>query len=592
LEQKNKILPWVQKEKCVVSFVAQANLSFVSVRAYQRNYLVQFLLDKLGSRLHELSKAELNEWFESNYSNFELELKLNFQKFQKSDEIDDKGIGNSEVLDLDSVLESKLKSDKGIVLESEMIENVKDIALKTIKEKSLSQKNFDDLLTPKLASEFNFSDADEKSPLSKIEWEPVWKNRPLFHEDIVLESRNIIQGIFNDNVFLSSVSAVISANPYLIKRLFITDKESKSGVFSMCFFVGGHASEKEGRWRAVVIDGRLPTEKGSSKLMCAHFKDSDAFWIGILEKCYASLFEDGYRSVQGFVVSQSIAQLTGGYPEKLRVGNENMEVHNGMLWIKLEEVLRENYLVLCCSKASNEVMNVKPCGIIPDHVYLLLRIIEFDGKRLLLLKNPRGEEVWSGDWGLNSELWNARSLKIAGIPKYEQGEFFIPFQHFSGLFNEIHICRVFPEENEKSQLGSWNSISLNGYWSIMEGTAEGCPAFLKEAIPNNPERNPHYILQVSRPATVFLTLKQSRSPTPFGIAVFIVNNGGRRCRSFSRKEVVSSSGSYCRHIEVSCEARLSPDTLYTVFVSTYAPNEEARFTLRAFCRHEFTLQPL
>lgn len=37
-------------------------------------------------------------------------------------------------------------------------------------------------------------------------------------------------------------------------------------------------------------------------------------------------------------------------------------------------------------------------GIIESHAYSVMRAVELDGKRLLLLKNPWGKGEWKGAW--------------------------------------------------------------------------------------------------------------------------------------------------------------------------------------------------
>jgi hypothetical protein len=37
-------------------------------------------------------------------------------------------------------------------------------------------------------------------------------------------------------------------------------------------------------------------------------------------------------------------------------------------------------------------------GIIESHAYSVMKAVEMDGKRLLLLKNPWGKGEWKGPW--------------------------------------------------------------------------------------------------------------------------------------------------------------------------------------------------
>ena len=39
-------------------------------------------------------------------------------------------------------------------------------------------------------------------------------------------------------------------------------------------------------------------------------------------------------------------------------------------------------------------------GIIEGHAYSVMRTVEMDGQRLLLLKNPWGKSEWTGPWSM------------------------------------------------------------------------------------------------------------------------------------------------------------------------------------------------
>jgi hypothetical protein len=41
-------------------------------------------------------------------------------------------------------------------------------------------------------------------------------------------------------------------------------------------------------------------------------------------------------------------------------------------------------------------------GIYEGHAYSVMRAVEMDGERLLLLKNPWGKGEWTGAWSMSS----------------------------------------------------------------------------------------------------------------------------------------------------------------------------------------------
>ena len=45
-------------------------------------------------------------------------------------------------------------------------------------------------------------------------------------------------------------------------------------------------------------------------------------------------------------------------------------------------------------------------GIQEGHAYSVMRAVEIDGERLLLLKNPWGKGEWTGPWSMSFDLWH------------------------------------------------------------------------------------------------------------------------------------------------------------------------------------------
>ena len=94
-------------------------------------------------------------------------------------------------------------------------------------------------------------------------------------------------------------------------------------------------------------------------------------------------------------------------------------------------------------------------------------------------------------------------------------------------------------------------------------------------------------LRVTESTACFITLTQ-RDARGTGallhhIHVMVAYKGGLRCRRVLRSERVCSSGQYINLRQVSCEATLERRAEpYTIFVSTYAPGEEASFVLAVY----------
>jgi hypothetical protein len=207
------------------------------------------------------------------------------------------------------------------------------------------------------------------------------------------------------------------------------------------------------------------------------------------------------------------------------------------------------------------------------------------------MNNPWGSAGWNGDWSAYSGKWTARAVEILGPPDEEGHEFYISFSDFCEYFRKIYVCRVFEAEGVQTD---WSKHTFYGRWSISDGTAQGCPAFLQSESPNRPEKNPQWSISVPRPCVVFLSLRQrvSEERNLAQIGFFVLENGGQRSRSFKKREIVGSSGPYSRTYEVTCEVQLKPDVSYVVFASTFAPGEEAEYTLNLYCRYSIAIKDL
>lgn len=54
-------------------------------------------------------------------------------------------------------------------------------------------------------------------------------------------------------------------------------------------------------------------------------------------------------------------------------------------------------------------------GLIEDHVYSVLRAIECNGKKFVILRNPWGPSEWTGRWSDGSKEWTHEWLEL--LPK-------------------------------------------------------------------------------------------------------------------------------------------------------------------------------
>lgn len=97
-------------------------------------------------------------------------------------------------------------------------------------------------------------------------------------------------------------------------------------------------------------------------------------------------------------------------------------------------------------------------GIEDDHAYSLLRAVEYDGKRLCLVKNPWGETEWNGPWSDGSKEWTPEALKALEHKFGNEGIFWMPYLDFLRRYSQIWRTRVFTDDWNIAQ--HWTTVSV------------------------------------------------------------------------------------------------------------------------------------
>ena len=74
-------------------------------------------------------------------------------------------------------------------------------------------------------------------------------------------------------------------------------------------------------------------------------------------------------------------------------------------------------------------------GLMADHSYSVLRAVEYEDKRFIVLRNPWGNSEWTGPWSDGSKEWKASivdgMLKALGHEFGDDGQFVMECQSFS-----------------------------------------------------------------------------------------------------------------------------------------------------------------
>jgi len=127
-----------------------------------------------------------------------------------------------------------------------------------------------------------------------------------------IEPDDILQGNLGDCYFLSSVSA-LSEKPHLVKRLFLTRRFNKEGVYGIFLC-------DTGDWRLVIVDDYFPcTSHGGPAFSKGN---GNELWVLLLEKAYAKIY-GSYANIESGQTLQALRDLTGAPGEHLDTKNIN-----------------------------------------------------------------------------------------------------------------------------------------------------------------------------------------------------------------------------------------------------------------------------
>jgi len=82
-------------------------------------------------------------------------------------------------------------------------------------------------------------------------------------------------------------------------------------------------------------------------------------------------------------------------------------------------------------------------GIMELHAYSVMRAVEMDGERLLLLKNPWGKGEWNGAWSDGSKEWTPEWLKKLNHRFGDDGAFWISYEDLLRKYQAFDRTRLF-----------------------------------------------------------------------------------------------------------------------------------------------------
>jgi hypothetical protein len=89
------------------------------------------------------------------------------------------------------------------------------------------------------------------------------------------------------------------------------------------------------------------------------------------------------------------------------------------------------------SRDESVYSNPEVNGLIGGHAYSVLRAVECEGKKFLVIRNPWGESEWTGPWSDGSKEWATKWLQVLPVLNHNfgnDGQFVMECELFRNFF--------------------------------------------------------------------------------------------------------------------------------------------------------------
>ncbi|KAL3985978.1 Calpain cysteine protease family protein [Acanthocheilonema viteae] len=243
---------------------------------------------------------------------------------------------------------------------------------------------------------------------------------------------DIEQGCLGNCWFLSAL-AVIAERPDILDQIFLTKVYNPWGVYQIRLCVDGH-------WRVVLVDDFLPCHSQTRGIAFAVGRRNQ-LWVPLIEKALAKIL-GCYAKLPAGRTLEGLAILTGAPCTFLDL--ENCTDYD-LIWAHLLSMREAGFIMGCsCGSGRNNVNEAefRRVGLQIRHAYSLLDVKEYNGQRVVRLRNPWGTFTWNGPWCDTWSGWDESSRRILLPHGPEAGAFWMPFQDFMQRFDSVEVAKV------------------------------------------------------------------------------------------------------------------------------------------------------
>ncbi|KAK1971428.1 calpain family cysteine protease [Colletotrichum sublineola] len=268
----------------------------------------------------------------------------------------------------------------------------------------------------------------------------------------------------------------LSNKPGLIEKVCVAH-DQHVGVYGFVF-------HRDGEWFSEIIDDKLYLTKpdydeghlerilwedrerinseeayrriyqtNSGALYFAQCENPNETWLPLLEKAYAKAHGD-YASIEGGFTGEAIEDLTGGVTSEIYTTDI---LDKEYFWNEKLLKVNQDWLLGCSTGFASRGWGERK-GIIEMHAYSVMKAIEMDGHRLVLLKNPWGKGEWKGAWSDGSKEWTPEWLQKLQHTFGDDGAFWISYSDLLKKYNIFDATRLFGPGWKVASI--WTTLSV------------------------------------------------------------------------------------------------------------------------------------
>ena len=276
----------------------------------------------------------------------------------------------------------------------------------------------------------------------------IFKGEPyvVFNEGI--DINDVIQGGLGDCYLLASIAS-IAEHPDRLKRLYLTRKPNKEGIYALSICIDGIFEE-------VILDDQFPIQP-LSKTAAFNSTKTNEIWVMLLEKAYAKVY-GAYANINAGLTREALRDLTGAPCQTYFVKKLSPDQH----WAIIRDADEKDHIM---AAQSGEIAGKKndaqdeETGLSGNHAYSLIDAYEIIEKRpglydlkeegennnlpvhkVLKIRNPWGKGEWKHEWSDSDPRITKELRKKLDMEKEDDGVFLLPLEEFLKYFASYQLC--------------------------------------------------------------------------------------------------------------------------------------------------------